>query len=104
MREDEVEALLAIDGAGLYVEGDVRSPYAQGAYYRAMIGIPKDFHIRREDHPDFLHNNTALAFTGYGTTRAEAVANAWQKYQSFAESELGLRAIEGARGQMMFRV
>lgn len=95
MREDEVEALLALDNAGLEV-GKTSNLTQQ---WEAVIRIPKDFH-----HPHTVNNPLALAFTGYGETRQEAIANVWQKYMHFTSSEIGLQAIADANGQMMFRV
>lgn len=97
MREDEIEALLALDNAGLEVgrTGTIQ----KGLLWEALIRVPRNFH--KPDQPD---NSAALAFTGYGDTRQEAVANAWQKYQQFASSDAGRQHIIDANGQMMFRV
>ena len=92
MREDEVEALLALDNAGLEV-GRTSNLTQQ---WEAVIRIPKDLHT--QDRPQ------GLAFTGYGETRQEAIANVWQKYMHFTSTEIGLKAIADANGQMMFRV
>ena len=66
MREDEIEALLALDNAGLEV-GKTSNLTQQ---WEAIIRLPKDFH--KPHRPD---NTSALAFSGYGETRQEAIAD-----------------------------
>lgn len=98
MREDEIEAMLALDNAGLEV-AKTHEILSGDLTWEAVIRLPKDFH--KPHRPD---NTSALAFSGYGKTRQEAIADVWQKYQAFASSEVGLDAIADANGQLMFRV
>lgn len=101
MREDEVEAMLAIDGAGLEVRDYKQwATTGRAMNYQASIYLPKDFHKKTRPNPD----GTALVFTGMGETRSEAIANAWQKYQQFAETKLGLQTIQNLNKQLMFRI
>lgn len=101
MREDEVEAMLAIDGAGLEVRDYKQwATTGRAMNYEAMISLPKGFY--KKPRPDT--NGTALMFTGMGETRSEAIANAWQKYQQFASTEVGLNAIQNHNKQLMFRI
>jgi hypothetical protein len=94
MREDEIEALLKLDGAGLRV---VKEDPQQ---FFALIYMPHDL--------DKASNTTDPAnhyvFRGTGVTRQEALANVWQKYQTFMSTKSGQRALAAATGQLMFRI
>jgi len=94
MREDEMEALLRIDGAGLRV----RHEYAG---FVAEIRLPHDLEERDE------HKRHHYMFQERGLTRQEAIANVWQKYQQFMTGEHGqaaLKALQDHNGQMLFRM
>jgi hypothetical protein len=96
MREDEMEALLRIDGAGLRV----RHEYAG---FVAEIRLPHDLE-ERDDPQQTRHH---YLFQERGLTRQEAIANVWQKYQQFMTGEHGqaaLKALQDGNGQMMFRI
>jgi len=87
MREDEMEALLKLDGAGLFVTKSY-------AGYEARIEHPKN--------P--AASDDAVTFTGFSTHRQEAIAQAWQKYQQFMSTKAGMAMLNDHNGQMMFRV
>jgi hypothetical protein len=89
MREDEVEALLKIDSAGLRV----RKTYAG---YEAEIFCPA---LRIETSPQ-----NSVTFTGFSPQRQGAIANAWQKYQQFMSTEVGRAHLNDHDGQLMFRM
>jgi len=96
MREDEMEALLRVDGAGLRL----RNTYAG---YEAEIRLPHDLETR--DDPQQTRHH--YMFTGRGVTRQEAIAKVWQEYQKFMVGEHGqaaLKALQGNDGQLMFRI
>lgn len=95
MREDEVEALLALDNAGLEVGETWNNP----ATFTAVISIPRNLTTTTTVPVDQHY-----AFTGEGLTRQEAIATAWQKYQTFMTTASGRRALEAASGQLMFRI
>lgn len=84
MREDEMEALLKMDGAGM----EVVRLYAG---FEARIQHPKG------------GASDCVMFTGFSPHRHEAIAEAWQKYQKFMSTESG-RAMLNRDGQMMFRI
>ncbi len=85
MREDEVEALLRLDGAGLRVGQEY-------AGFRAEVR-----------HPAVGGGDTVM-FTGQSPTRQEAIAIAWQKYQQFMSTEVGRAHLSDHNGQMLFRM
>ena len=85
MREDEMEALLRLDGAGLEVD-------KFWAGYHAKVWYPAN-HMDTE----------VVMFTGEAQSRQEAIALAWQKYQQFMQTKTGINLLRDD-GQMMFRV
>lgn len=85
MREDEMEALLKMDGAGM----EVVRLYAG---FEARIQHPKD------------GVGDAVMFTGFSPHRHEAIAGAWQKYQQFMSTESGRAMLTDSNNQMMFRI
>ena len=87
MREDEVEALLRLDGAGLRVG-------LEYAGFRAEVRHPS---------VGFSPIDTVM-FTGQAPTRQEAIAIAWQKYQQFMSTEVGRAHLSDHNGQMLFRI
>ena len=89
MREDEVEALLKIDSAGLRV-------HKTYAGYEAEIFYPA---LRIETSPQ-----NSVTFTGFSPQRQGAIANAWQKYQQFMSTEAGRAHLNDHDGQLMFRM
>ncbi len=94
MREDEMEALLKLDGAGLRV----RQEYAG---FAAEIRIPYDLD-KRDTDPQHSY-----LFSATGVSRQEAIAKVWQDYQQFMQTNHGkaaLTALHDHNGQMMFRV
>jgi len=93
VREDEMEALLRLDGAGLEVT-DTSVPASPE--FRADIRFPADFNsVVPSDHH--------YMFSGFGTTRQEAVVNVWQRYQDFMQTRTGIESLQIA-GQLMFRI
>lgn len=92
MTEHEMEALLKMDRAGLSVGRTWNNPDT----FTASIAIPYNLTTATSD-PD-----NHYMFTAQGNTRQEALANVWQKYQGFMETESGRRALAAANGQMMF--
>lgn len=94
MREDEMEALLRLDGAGLEVN-DISLP--SSPEFRADIRFPADFNNTK------VPTEHQYMFSGFGVTRQEAVANVWQKYQEFMQSKTGVESLQIA-GQLMFRI
>ena len=97
MREDEMEALLRVDGAGLRA-------YQDYAGYVAEIRLPHDLETRNATPQQSRHH---YMFTGRGVTRQEAIAKVWQEYQKFMVGEHGqaaLKALQDGNGQMMFRI
>lgn len=95
MREDEMEALLALDGAGLEVYGGRTGPGYAG--YRANIRFPADFNNPK------IPSDHHYMFTADGATRQEAIAKVWQQYQKFMTTKHGVDALQSA-GQLMFRI
>lgn len=96
MREDEVEALLRLDGAGLRVGQEY-------AGFVAEIRLPHDLDTRN----DLLQTQHHYMFDERGLTRQEAIARVWQKYQQFMLGEHGqaaLKALQDRNGQMLFRM
>jgi hypothetical protein len=94
MREDEVEALLKIDSAGLRV----RKTYAG---YEAEIRLPHDLDTRTDA------SKHCYLFDATGVNRQQAIALVWQKYQQFMVGEHGqaaLKALQDRNGQMLFRI
>jgi hypothetical protein len=96
MREDEMEALLRLDGAWyqvLKVGGTEYEPV-----FQAFIHYP--------DPSKYPNTNPVdkAAFSGTGHSRQEALAIAWQKYQEFAATDAGRKFMQDIDGQMMFRV
>lgn len=87
MREDEMEALLALDGAGLRV----MQVYAG---FEAKVMLPAN--------PTALSD--VVSFTGFSPHRQDAIAQAWQKYQQFMSTEAGRTYINDGSGQLMFRI
>lgn len=85
MREDEMEALLRLDGAALEVN-------KFGTAYNAKVWYPAD-------HKDA----EVVMFTGGAPSRQEALAQAWQKYQEFMQTKTGINLLRGD-GQLMFRI
>jgi hypothetical protein len=102
MREDEMEALLKLDGAGLRV----RKVYAG---YEAEIRIPHDLDTNPKYDKDGRFNHCYL-FSATGVERQEAIAKAWQDYQTFMTGEHGqaalkaLQNLEDGNKQLMFRI
>jgi len=100
MREDEMEALLKIDGAGLFVN----KAYAG---YEARIHIPSDLTTSDKYDKNYPH---AYAFSSTGVDRQEAIAKVWQEYQNFMTTNNGkaalhaLQNLQGGHGQLMFRI
>ena len=92
MREDEVEALLTLDNAGLAVGRN------NSGGWTAAIRLPKDLHTTKTNPKDHF------MFTGDGNDRQEAIANVWRVYQEFASSERGSNALRNNEGQFMFRL
>jgi len=90
MREDEMEALLKIDGAGMHV----RKVYAG---YEAEVWHPAS--VVKQADPSIA----AVMFTGVSATRQDALAIAWQKYQNFMRTKAG-QAMLNSHGQLMFRI
>jgi len=87
MREDEMEALLRIDGAGLRL----RNTYAG---YEAEIQLPAN--------P--APSADSVLFTGFSPQRQDAIAQAWQKYQQFMNTKAGRAMLADNNGQLMFRI
>jgi len=100
MREDEMEALLRLDNAGLSVVREQQ--FAGDDWYTASIRLPADYQITNR-HDD---SGQMFLFHGEGETRQKAIASAWQKYQEFASTDVGMKAIQYAdgNGQTMFRM
>lgn len=94
MREDEVEALLKLDGAGLRVVKDDPQQFS------ASIFIP--YNLDKAENKTNPANH--YVFRDTGVTRQEAIAKAWQKYQMFMTTKSGQRALAAASGQLMFRI
>jgi hypothetical protein len=94
MREDEVEALLKIDSAGLRV-------HKTYAGYEAEIFYPA---LRIELRGNFTSLQNSVTFTGFSPQRQGAIANAWQKYQQFMSTEAGRAHLNDHDGQLMFRM
>lgn len=86
LREDEIEALLKLDRAGMHVDKTWNNPDT----FTARIFIPYDLTTATSD-PNYHY-----AFTGEGNSRQEAIFHVWSKYQKFMETESGIRAREEA--------
>lgn len=100
MREDEMEALLKMDGAGL----SVSQVYAG---YEAKIHLPHDLATNKKYDKHFEH---CYIFSATGVSRQEAIAKVWQEYQAFMVKEHGqaalkaLHDLEDNNKQLMFRI
>ena len=92
-----MEALLRLDGAGLEVSDmNLIKLGVTGPEFRADIRFPADFNSAVPSAHHYM-------FSGFGTTRQDAVVDAWQRYQEFMQTRTGIESLQIA-GQLMFRI